>query len=66
MENRKLTRLNREIKIMDKTENKKDFTISFPDNNVLRWLVSFVCPKGTIYEGEKYTLQFRFPANYVY
>jgi ubiquitin-protein ligase len=64
MENRRNTRLKREQQILAKTAPEFKLQLSEKDLNV--WYVSFECPKGTIYENEKYTLRFRFPENYVY
>jgi ubiquitin-conjugating enzyme E2 W len=32
--------------------------------NVMRWLVTFTMPEGSIYVGETYTLEFKFDADY--
>lgn len=63
MENRKNTRLKREQQILAK--HAKEFKLQVSEKDINIWYLSFECPKGTIYENEKYTLRFRFSKNYV-
>lgn len=37
----------------------------FDEKNPLIWLIDFIGPKNSIYEGEKFTLQFKFSDSYV-
>jgi ubiquitin-conjugating enzyme E2 W len=47
-----------------------DIQANFPmfavqyDDNIMRWLVTFICPEGTVYAGESYTLEFKFDPTY--
>lgn len=65
MENRKITRLKRELQLIHK--NKEEFVVDIPDkSDISKWYVTFECPSDTIYTGEKYKLRFLFPDNYVF
>lgn len=40
-------------------------TPKFNEKNPLIWLIDFDGPKNSLYEGEKFTLQFKFSESYV-
>lgn len=54
MENRRITRLKREMQLMAK--HGKEFKIELPKKDIITlWHVTFTCPDDTIYAGETYT-----------
>ena len=60
-----MTRLTRELQMIKKlNKNHQLYEVNLPTNAINHWYVSFICPKNTIYEGEKYTLQYKFNSNY--
>ena len=63
MQSRVMNRLLKEKMLVTKQE---EFTLEIQENNQLTWCVTFECPEGSIYKGEKYTLKFVFPINYVF
>ena len=40
------------------------FNVVVKDENIMKWEVSFVGAEGTVFVGERFTLQFKFDANY--
>ena len=62
MEHRMINRLKKELDSIQK--NYKDLSVTLINNDFREWHVDFECAKGTIYEGEKYKLRFKFPPEY--
>ena len=60
MQSRRDTRLKREIEDM---KNYKQFSLNI--QNFDTWLVTFSGVEKTLYQGETFTLRFRFDENYV-
>ena len=56
-------RLQREYESFQK--NAHDMVVSLPEENLTLWHVKFTGAKGTLYEGENFTVQFRFNNDYV-
>ncbi|CAK64844.1 unnamed protein product (macronuclear) [Paramecium tetraurelia] len=57
-------RLSKELEQMQKSFA-NEFNIKLPNNEISHWIVGFEGAKGTLYEGEKFELQFKFPNSYV-
>ena len=51
-------RLQKEYESIQK--NSPDMKVLLPNNDLTLWHVSFLGAKGTLYEGESFTLQLRF------
>ena len=63
MQNKKLSRLNKEL---DDLKTYGDlFNVDVDPNNFQTWKISFSGAEGTLYAGEKFCLQFKFPNEYV-
>ena len=60
---KRLTRLNKELE--DLKTYKDIFTVVTDPNDFLKWRVSFKGAEGTLFQGEDFTLEFKFPVNYV-
>ncbi len=56
-------RLQKEFESIQKTNT--DMKVSLPSNDLSLWHVEFQGAKGTLYEGEYFTLQLRFNNDYV-
>ena len=56
-------RLQKEFEAFQK--NVHDMKAMLPQNNLTLWHVQFTGAKGTLYEGEQFTIQFRFTNDYV-
>lgn len=56
-------RLQKEFESIQK--NNPDMKVSLPTNDLTLWHVEFLGAKGTLYEGEHFTLQLRFNNDYV-
>ena len=56
-------RLQKEFESIHKTNS--DMKVSLPTNDLTLWHVEFQGAKGTLYEGEHFTLQLRFNNDYV-
>ncbi|CAD8145140.1 unnamed protein product [Paramecium octaurelia] len=64
MQNAMSRRLQKELDSMKKSFA-NEFNIQLPKNEISHWIIGFEGAKGTLYEGEKFELQFKFPNNYV-
>ncbi|KAM3136268.1 hypothetical protein pb186bvf_011567 [Paramecium bursaria] len=63
MINRMTKRLQKDLEQLQK--NYADvFQVKNPGNNLKHWIVAFEGAKGTLYEGEKFELQFKFSDDY--
>ena len=63
MQAKRLNRLNKEL---DDLKTFKDtFSVSVDEKNNRIWKISFKGAEKTLYEGENFTLQFKFPDEYV-
>jgi ubiquitin-conjugating enzyme E2 W len=58
-----IKRLQKELEDLKKYE--EIFTAAVDTKNQTLWKVSFKGAEGTIYEGEEFTLQFKFSSEYV-
>jgi hypothetical protein len=56
-------RLQKEYESIQK--NNQDMKVLLPNNDLTLWHVNFQGAKGTLYEGESFTLQLRFANEYV-
>ena len=56
-------RLTREYEEMVKSYGEM-FRVQIKDDSMLLWEVSFVGAEGTVFQGQHFTLQFKFDANY--
>jgi hypothetical protein len=56
-------RLQKEYESIQK--NNQDMKVLLPNNDLALWHVNFQGAKGTLYEGETFTLQLRFSNDYV-
>ena len=56
-------RLQKEYESIQK--NNQDMKVLLPNNDLTLWHVNFNGAKGTLYEGENFTLQLRFSNDYV-
>ena len=59
-----LKRLEKEKQDIEK-EHKETFTLEIDKDYPTKWYISFEGAKGTLYEGEKFKLQFKFGESYV-
>lgn len=57
-------RLQKEYESIQK--NNQDMKVLLPNNDLSLWHVNFLGAKGTLYEGENFTLQLRFNNDYVF
>ncbi|KAL4452961.1 hypothetical protein ABPG74_002526 [Tetrahymena malaccensis] len=63
MEARMTKRLQKDLEAMQK--NYKDqFHVTLPNNDLKLWHVEFTAAQGTIFQGEKFKLQFKFSPEY--
>ena len=63
MQSRAQKRLHREYEEMIKSYCDM-FQVRMKDDSMMAWEVSFVGAEGTVYVGERFTLQFKFDSNY--
>ena len=63
MAQRMTKRLQKEFESIQKIN--ADLKVSLPTNDLSLWHVEFQGAKGTLYEGEHFTLQLRFNNDYV-
>ena len=63
MAQRMSKRLQKEFEAIQK--NAQDMKVVLPNNDLALWHVNFLGAKGTLYEGESFTLQLRFTNEYV-
>ena len=63
MQAKRLNRLNKELE--DLKTFKETFSVTVDPNNNRIWKISFKGAEKTLYEGEYFTLQFKFPDEYV-
>ena len=63
MAQRRTKRLQKEFESIQKIN--ADLKVSLPTNDLSLWHVEFQGAKGTLYEGEHFTLQLRFNNDYV-
>ena len=56
-------RLQKEFESIQK--NNPEMKVNLPNNDLTLWHVAFQGAKGTLYEGEVFTLQLRFSNEYV-
>lgn len=56
-------RLQKEYEAIQK--NNQEMKVLLPNNDLTLWHVNFNGAKGTLYEGENFTLQLRFSNEYV-
>lgn len=63
MAQRMSKRLQKEFEAIQK--NTHDMKVVLPNNDLTLWHVNFMGAKGTLYEGENFTIQLRFTNDYV-
>lgn len=63
MAQRMSKRLQKEYESIQK--NNQEMKVLLPNNDLSLWHVNFLGAKGTLYEGENFTLQLRFNNDYV-
>ena len=63
MQNKRLSRLNKELD--DLKTYGEQFKVEVDPNNFQLWKISFTGAENTLYAGENFTLQFKFPNEYV-
>ena len=63
MQAKRLSRLHKELE--DLKTFKDTFSVVVEPNNSRIWKISFKGAEKTLYEGENFTLQFKFPEEYV-
>mgnify|MGYP003307702859 CR=1 FL=1 len=59
---KRLGRLNKELQDI---QTFKEFKVETDPNDFLIWYISFKGAEGTLFAGEDFKLQFKFPPNYV-
>ncbi len=64
MAQRMSKRLQKEYEAIQK--NNQEMKVQLPNNDLSLWHVNFLGAKGTLYEGENFTLQLRFNNEYVF
>jgi len=64
MAQRMSKRLQKEYESIQK--NNQEMKLLLPNNDLSLWHVNFLGAKGTLYEGENFTLQLRFNNEYVF
>lgn len=63
MAQRMSKRLQKEYEAIQK--NNQEMKVILPNNDLSLWHVQFLGAKGTLYEGENFTLQLKFTNEYV-
>ena len=63
MESRMSKRLTKDLESIQKNY-KETFTVALPNGDLKLWHISFVGATGSVYAGEKFTLQFKFSPEY--
>ncbi|CAD8101674.1 unnamed protein product [Paramecium primaurelia] len=64
MQSRMAKRLQKDLEQMQKSYTDQ-FNVRMPNNDIKHWIVAFEGAKGTLYQGEKFELQFKFSNDYV-
>ncbi|CAD8110139.1 unnamed protein product [Paramecium primaurelia] len=64
MQSRMAKRLQKDLEQMQKAYADQ-FNVRMPNNDIKHWIVAFEGAKGTLYQGEKFELQFKFSNEYV-
>ncbi|CAD8185742.1 unnamed protein product [Paramecium octaurelia] len=64
MQSRMAKRLQKDLEQMQKSYTDQ-FNVRMPNNDIKHWIVAFEGAKGTLYQGEKFELQFKFSNEYV-
>ncbi|CAK59733.1 unnamed protein product (macronuclear) [Paramecium tetraurelia] len=63
MQSRMAKRLQKDLEQMQKSYVDQ-FNVRMPNNDIKHWIVAFEGAKGTLYQGEKFELQFKFSNEY--